>query len=227
MSERQHPVAECWWHCGKGWHRYLICIIIFAQGREFFWTPHYHLSWDFFNYYYYNYYYYYFRSEEEEDRNPGFAGRVFPSTHVVFISLAFVFGCSPFPCPHLPAAKPRTPPGAALLPPPLPSALLPSPHLAELGAAGTAWRTCDHFTCFKAKKKKEQLKLETTASPRWGGVQSMSCCCFPGAPASGSDRGRSRLHGVLGLLRACCYSFGGFLFVFFWVFGFFFFSFFL
>lgn len=51
----------------------------------------------------------------------------------------------------------------------------------------------------------------------------MSCCCFPGAPASGSDRRRSRLHGVLGLLRACCYSFGGFLFVFFWVFGFFFF----
>lgn len=127
MSERQHPVAECWWHCGKGWHRYLICIIIFAQGREFFWTPHYHLSWDFFNYYYYNYYYYYFRSEEEEDRNPGFAGRVFPSTHVVFISLAFVFGCSPFPCPHLPAAKPRTPPGAALLPPPPPQHFSPLP----------------------------------------------------------------------------------------------------
>lgn len=156
----------------------------------------------------------------EEDRDPDSA--VFSSTHVVFISLGFLYF---FALPSHAHINQLQSPGPILglhscplqhfSPSPLPAWLN-----SVLQKIPTARRFSDRFTCFKGEKKnKSSLKPQPPRSHR--GVQSMSRCRFPGAPDRfGSVRieeGRSRLHCVLGLLRVLVATrFGGFILVFFW-----------
>lgn len=172
-----------------GWNRYLICIFIFLQGREFCWTLHCHLSWDFFNYY---------SCFGEDSSNPDFTVYILLLLHTncfyIYIFWYF-FALSPFPCPDFPAAKPwdllSPVSGGLLYPNPTSSRGTFPPSLFPPGQAQCCKRCLEtprSLQPFAERQKKNQLKLKTTTSPSaapcWG-VQSMLCCCFPGELDSG------------------------------------------